>query len=126
MKRIAIAVAILVFAFPARAQEVVHQWMQTSVDTTAMAKYHTKAVFFEDTASVEKAGPKRQVWRKTEITTWDRKGVATTTDRLYTVMFNWATYQLKFENDPWRDIDLSPDNEWLKSIKRVCPKEESK
>ena len=110
MRQMLFLLALAVLISPANAQDVVHQWMVVNVDTSAMKQFHEKAVISEDTANVEKAGAKRQVWMSVRETKYLKKDDSTVTDRPYTVMFNCESYQIKFERDPWRDIDLAPTN----------------
>jgi hypothetical protein len=97
--------------------------MVVNVDTSAMKQCHENAFISEDTANVEKAVAKRQVWMSVRETKYLKKGDSTVTDRPYTVMFNCESYQIKFERDPWRDIDLAPTNIWRQIAKRVCSKD---
>jgi hypothetical protein len=56
-------------------------------------------------------------------TTVDTAGVPHMMELVTSVMFDCSTYQVKLQGDPWQDIDLSPNNIYLKAIKSVCPAE---
>ena len=107
---------ILLLASPARAQEPAHQWK-------VLGEAARGVVYLEDTANVERAGSKRQIWMNMRQTTTDTAGVAHTSEFVSVVMFDCGTYQVKTEGDGWRDIDLNPGNVYLTAIKSVCPAE---
>ena len=107
---------MLTLALAAPAQEPTHQWKMIGEAARGV-------VYLEDTANVERAGSKRQIWMNMRQTTTDTAGVAHTSEFVSVMMFDCATYQVKTEGDGWRDIDLSPSNIYLKAIKSVCPAE---
>jgi hypothetical protein len=95
--------AVTLLAAPLRAQEPTHRWMRLG-EEPGSSPTTVRVVYLEDTANVERAGPKRQIWMNMQITEHDSAGVATTTDLVSVVMFDCSTYKVKLTSHPWQDM----------------------
>lgn len=141
---LSLIVSVSAFAAPSKAQLETRHWVLLLTDTTARQKFHESLVRYYDSANVQRAGPKVQIWELYKDSTFYKNGPAEKQDSSQ-VMFNCATYQFRIIPDPqktyeralirakaglpqdnrpaeWDDIPMSPEsNPILREAKVFCP-----